>query len=64
MMNSLCAVKFCNQDLSFNLAQSDTESRTLITFIGLDSLNVIILTIELLLKDQNTLNDCTQCASF
>ena len=64
MMNSPCAVKFYNQDLSFNLAQSDTESRTLITFIDLDSLNVIILIIVLLLEDQITLNNCTQCASF
>ena len=57
-------MKFQNQDISFNLAQSDTESRTLTTFIGLDLLNVIILVIKLLLKDQNTLNDHTQCASF
>ena len=64
MMNSPCAVEFCDQDLSFDLAQSDTEGRTLITFVSLDSSNVIILMIELLLKDQNTLNDCTQCASF
>ena len=63
-MDSSCAVKFHDQDLSFNLAQSDTESRTLITFVGLDSLNVTILVIELLLEDQDTLNDHTQCASF
>ena len=64
MMNSSCAVEFCDQDLSFNLAQSDTESKTLITFVDLNLLNVIILVIELLLGDQNTLNDYTQCASF
>ena len=58
-MNSSCAVKFYDQDLSFNLAQSDTESRTSITFVGLDSLNVIILMIKLLLEDQDTLNDHT-----
>ena len=51
MMNLPCAVKFYNQDLFFNLAQSDTESRTLITFVDLDLLNVIILTIKLLLED-------------
>ena len=63
-MNSSCAVKFHDQDLSFDLAQSDTEGRTSITFVDLDLLNVIILTIKLLLEDQNTLNDHTQCASF
>ena len=46
-------MKFCDQDLFFNLAQSDTESRTLTTFIDLDLLNVIILVIKLLLEDQN-----------
>ena len=64
MMNSSCAVKFCDQDLSFNLVQSDTEGRTSITFVSLDLLNVIILMIKLLLEDQNTLNDYTQCTSF
>ena len=63
-MNSPCAVEFYNQDLSFDLAQSDTEGRTSITFVGLDILNAIILMIKLLLEDQDTLNDCTQCASF
>ena len=63
-MNSSCAVKFCDQDLSFCLVQSDTESRTSITFVDLDLLNVIILVIKLLLEDQDTLNDHTQCVSF
>ena len=52
-------MKFHDQDLSFDLAQSDTEGRTSTTFVGLDLLNVIIIVIELLLKDQDTQNDCT-----